>query len=166
MTYNIEHIDGIGPREREQLVSVGITTTDDVLAKCSTAESIREMAERTSISELRLQSWKNQADLMRVSGIGTTYGQLLEASGVESVEALSQRVPENIVNLLDRVNTEKRYARSTPPLRTVQQWVERAQTLQESGERKTRAESRAKLSMTIAREVPSFPTPVRALLPS
>ena len=112
----------------------------------------------THKSEQREQIGQRDRGQLGLAGI------LLEASGVESVAELSQRVPENIVNLFDRVNTMQRLSRSVPPLRTVQKWVQNAQTMQAAGERTNRLEARAKLTMTMAREVPSFPTPTRALL--
>lgn len=72
----------------------------------------------------------HQADLMRVSGIGSEFGRLLETSGVQSVTELRDRKPENVVNLLHRVNGEKKLTRALPSLKTVSKWINRARELQ------------------------------------
>lgn len=67
--------------------------------------------------------------LEQINGIGPNYARLLEASGIEDVATLSQRKPENLVNLMDRVNREQHLIRAIPPEKTVAQWVQRAREL-------------------------------------
>ncbi|MBX9854754.1 MAG: DUF4332 domain-containing protein [Gemmatimonadaceae bacterium] len=67
--------------------------------------------------------------LEQISGIGPNYARLLEASGIEDVATLSQRKPENLVNLMDRVNREQHLIRAIPPEKTVARWVQRAREL-------------------------------------
>jgi len=67
--------------------------------------------------------------LEQINGIGPNYARLLKASGIEDVATLSQRKPENLVNLMDRVNREQRLIRAIPPEKTVAQWVERAREM-------------------------------------
>ena len=67
--------------------------------------------------------------LEQINGIGPNYARLLEASGIEDVATLSQRKPENLVNLMDRVNREQHVIRAIPPEKMVAQWVERAREL-------------------------------------
>lgn len=129
MTYKIEQIEGIGPHYGERLSAVGIHTSDDLLRECGTDAQRRTIEARSGISLTLLSTWVHQADLMRVKGIGSEFGQLLEASGIEDVETLSIRKPENVVNLLDRVNREKRLTRAVPSLKTVRKWVQAAQQM-------------------------------------
>lgn len=67
--------------------------------------------------------------LEQINGIGPNYAKLLEASGIEDVATLSQRKPENLVNLMDRVNREQHLIRAIPPEKTVAQWVQRAREM-------------------------------------
>lgn len=60
----------------------------------------------------QLETWMHQADLMRVSGIGSEFGKLLESSGMQSVAELRDRNPENVENLPHRVNTEQKLTRA------------------------------------------------------
>ncbi len=130
MTYKIEQIEGIGPHFSERLSAVGVRTSNDLLTRCTTDEGCRLLEMRTGISATQLRMWKNQADLMRVSGIGSEFSQLLETAGVETVRQLGMREPANIVNLLTRVNAEKRLTRALPSLKTVTKWVEQAKRME------------------------------------
>ena len=129
MTYKIQQIEGIGPHFGERLSAAGVHTTQDLLDHCGSEAGRRTMATKTGLSEAQLETWVHQADLMRVSGIGSEFGQLLETAGIVTVAELGQREPENIVNLLTRVNEQKRLTRVVPSLRTVSKWVTRAREL-------------------------------------
>lgn len=129
MSYKLEQIEGIGPFFAERLMSAGVHNSDELLSRCSTDEGKRRLADSAAVSVRQLSTWMHQADLMRVSGIGSEFGQLLEVSGVESVEQLSKRDPENIVNLLHRVNSERKLTRAVPSIKTVAKWVERARVI-------------------------------------
>lgn len=129
MDYKIEQIEGIGTHFGQQLMASGVHTTKDLLAKGATEDGRRELALVSGSSAKQLTTWMNQADLMRVSGIGTEFGQLLERAGVESVAELAKRDPENIAHLLARVNDEKKLTRAVPPVKTVQGWVDQAKMM-------------------------------------
>jgi predicted flap endonuclease-1-like 5' DNA nuclease len=129
MTYDIEQVQGIGAQFGLQLMTSGVTTTQELLDKCGTVDKMRQLEAVTGISAKQLATWAHQADLMRVQGIGPEFGQLLERSGVESVGELAMRHPENITHLLARVNAEKKLTRAVPALKTVTGWVERAKIM-------------------------------------
>ncbi len=130
MVYKIEQIEGIGPHFAERLGTAGVHTTEDLLARGATPEGRRQLELATGISAEQVLTWTNQADLMRVSGIGSEFGQLLEASGVNTVKELAQRNAENLVNVMTRINEEKHLTRVLPPLKSVTKWIELAQTME------------------------------------
>jgi predicted flap endonuclease-1-like 5' DNA nuclease len=130
MNYKIEQIEGIGPHFAERLGAAGVHTTADLLARCATPEGREQLAQATGLSATQILTWSNQADLMRVSGIGSEYGQLLESSGVDTVKELAQRNPENLVSVMARINEEKHLTRVVPPVKTVAKWVDNARQLE------------------------------------
>ncbi len=146
MTYKTEEIEGIGPQFAERLGVVGVHNSDDLLERCATAEGRRQLASRTGLSTKQLETWWHQCDLMRVSGIGSEFGHLLESSGVQSVTELSTRDPENVVNLLHRVNNEKKLTRAVPSLKTVSKWINRARELEPVARRDTASVGQAPAS--------------------
>ena len=66
------------------------------------------------------------ADLMRVSGIGRQYAELLEAAGVDTIKELRNRNAENLAAKMDEVNTAKNVANATPSQSMVEDWIVQA----------------------------------------
>jgi predicted flap endonuclease-1-like 5' DNA nuclease len=126
MAYKIDEIEGIGPAYREKLQTAGIGNTDDLLEHCATPKGRAAIAEKTGLSEKNLLGWTNMADLMRVSGIGRQYAELLEASGVDTIKELRNRNAENLAGKMDEVNRQKNLANATPSAKTVEDWIAQA----------------------------------------
>lgn len=130
MNYKIEQIEGIGPQYGERLAAAGVHTSADLLEKCATPEGREKLAVATGLTSGQILTWANQADLMRVSGIGSEFGQLLESAGVDTVKELAQRNPENLVSVMARINEEKRLTRVVPSVKVVAKWVDDAKELE------------------------------------
>ncbi len=126
MAYKIEEIEGIGPGYAQKLTLVNIRTTADLLKSCSDPRGRETVSARTGISPAQLLKWVNLADLMRISGIGSEYSELLEAAGVDTVKELRTRNADNLAAALKDANTRKRLTRTTPGTGTVAKWVKEA----------------------------------------
>jgi predicted flap endonuclease-1-like 5' DNA nuclease len=129
MAYKIDEIEGIGPVYKSKLVAADIKTTDDLLELCRHPEGRKAVAEKTGLSDKHLLGWANMADLMRISGVGPEYAELLEASGVDTVKELKNRNAQNLADKMKEVNAEKKLANATPSSSVVQSWIEQAMTL-------------------------------------
>ena len=130
MAYKIDEIEGIGPAYGEKLGSAGIGTTDDLLTHCCDSSGRKKMAEQTGLSEKSILEWTNMADLMRVSGIGRQYAELLEAAGVDTIKELRNRNAENLAEKMAEVNEQKKLTRAVPAAAQVAKWVEQAKSLE------------------------------------
>ena len=126
MSYKIDEIEGIGPTYRERLQSAGIVSTEDLLSNCASPAGRKTMAEKTGLSEKQILGWTNMADLMRVSGVGRQFAELLEASGVDTIKELRNRNAENLASKMQTVNEEKKLAKTAPTATTVEKWIEQA----------------------------------------
>ncbi|MGI9294580.1 MAG: DUF4332 domain-containing protein, partial [Pseudomonadales bacterium] len=80
-------------------------------------------------TESQLLKWANMADLMRISGVGEEYSELLEAAGVDTVKELRNRNAENLTAAMAATNEQKKLVRSVPSAAQVTKWVEQAKTL-------------------------------------
>jgi predicted flap endonuclease-1-like 5' DNA nuclease len=130
MGYKIEEIEGIGPAYAEKLAAADINTTDELLKLCCDAKGRKATAEKTGLSEGQLLKWANMADLMRISGIGSEYSELLEAAGVDTVKGLRNRNAENLAAKMAEVNATKNLTRALPAGKTVSKWIEQAGSLE------------------------------------
>ena len=129
MAYKIEEIEGIGPAMKDKLALAGISTTDDLLKLCCDKKGRSSTAETSGCSEGQLLKWANMADLMRISGVGQEYSELLEAAGVDTVKELRNRNAANLTAAMASTNEEKKLTRTVPSEKTVTKWVEQAKGL-------------------------------------
>jgi predicted flap endonuclease-1-like 5' DNA nuclease len=130
VAYDLEEIEGIGPAFAQKLGVVKIQTTDDLLRLCGDAKSRKEVAAKTGVSEAQLLKWSNLADLMRVSGIGPQFSELLEASGVDTIKELRTRNADNLADKMKEVNAEKNLTNAVPTATVISGWIERAKGLE------------------------------------
>ena len=130
MGYQIDEIEGIGPVNREKLVAIGIETCGDLLAKCGSKKGRTECSATTGIGESQLLTWANMADMMRVSGIGPQFAELLEASGVDTVKELQHRNAANLAAKMEEVNKEKNLANAVPAESVIEKWIVQAKEME------------------------------------
>ena len=126
MGYKIVDIEGIGSAYAEKLDHANIKTTDDLLELCCSKKGRSEIAEKTGVSEKLLLGWANKADLMRISGIGSEYADLLEASGVDTVKELRNRNADNLATKMAEINEAKSLTRAIPSAKVVGDWISKA----------------------------------------
>ena len=129
MGYKIQEIEGIGPSYGEKLADANIATTDHLLKLCCDKKGRSSVAKTTGLSEKLLLKWANIADLMRISGIGSEFSELLEAAGVDTVKELRHRKADNLAEKMAEVNKTKKLTRAVPSAKTVAKWVEQAKAL-------------------------------------
>jgi hypothetical protein len=122
-------IEGIGRVYAEKLELLGLKTTAALLKRAAHLRGRKDLAVLLGISERKLLSWVNRADLMRVPRIGTQFSDLLEAAGVDTVKELRNRIPENLQTKLLEVNAAKNLARRDPTLEEVSAWVQASKKL-------------------------------------
>ena len=129
MSYKIQEIEGIGPAYAEKLAAADIDTTEELLMLCCDAKGRKATSEKTGVSESQLLKWANMADLMRISGIGSEFSELLEAAGVDTVKELRNRNAGNLAEKMAEVNKEKNLANAVPAESVIEKWIAQAKEL-------------------------------------
>ncbi len=127
--HKIEDIEGIGQVVGEKFRAAGVKDTDSLLKNALTTRQRKTLAEQTGLSEARILKFANMADLYRISGVGSEYSELLEASGVDTVPELAMRNAANLTQAMATVNQEKKLTRQVPTEAEVSKWIEQAKTL-------------------------------------
>ncbi len=128
-TGDIIDIEGIGPAYADKLRAAAVPTVDALLDKGATPEGRAALVEETGIDAPRVLRWVNHADLMRVSGVGPQFAELLEAAGVDSVPELAQRNVDNLVTGLAETNEARNLVGRVPGAGEVSEWIEQAKAL-------------------------------------
>ncbi len=129
MTKKIDEIEGIGQAYAEKLLKAGVKTTDDLLKLCCDAKGRKAVSELTSINTKLLLEWTNMADLMRISGVGKQFAELLEAAGVDTVKELRNRNAANLSAAMAEINAVKKLCKSNPAETMIEDWVKQAKEL-------------------------------------
>ena len=123
----IAEVEGIGPAYAEKLAAIGIKTTDDLLTAGASPSGRSNIARDSGISEKLVLEWVNNADLMRIPGVGTQYSDLLEAAGVDSPAELAQRNAANLETTFREVVAARTgTVRRIPTEAEIAGWIESA----------------------------------------
>ena len=128
MDYEIVDIEGIGAVYGEKLAAARIQTTADLLSRCGSRGGRKRTAESRGLSEKLLLTWSNLADMMRISGIGPQFAEMLEAAGVDTVKELATRRADNLAAKMLEVNPAKNLANATPAETIVDGWIAAAKS--------------------------------------
>jgi predicted flap endonuclease-1-like 5' DNA nuclease len=126
---HINKIEGIGPSHTKKFAEVGVSTVEHLLKAGATPKGRKELATKTGFHEHHLLKWVNQADLLRIKGVGRQYAELLQSSGVDSVKELAQRKPDHLHEKLKASNDAKRQVHIVPNLATITNWIGEAKKL-------------------------------------
>ena len=122
----IEEIEGVGPQLGAKFAEAGVKTTDALLEKGCKRTGRKALAEATGISESRILTFVNMADLFRIKGVAGEYAELLVGSGVDTVKELKTRNAANLAEKVAEVNAEKNLTRKVPTLSQIENWVKQA----------------------------------------
>ncbi len=130
MAYPIQALEGMSASFTTQLDQLGVRTTEDLLRFGANPEDRAALSERSGVSPYLILRWCHQADLMRVSGVGRQFAELLEASGVNTARRLAEQNPRYLAVRLKAVNQETNLSRNVPAESMVGRWIERASRLE------------------------------------
>lgn len=126
---NITEIKGMDDKSAKKFADTGISTVAAFLTACADKKDRKALADKTSIDEKNILNWANRADLSRIKGVSTLYGDLLECAGVDTVPELAQRNAENLQAKMTEVNEDKNLVQKLPTAAQVQDWVSQAKDL-------------------------------------
>lgn len=129
MNYPLKHIDGMTPFLEVKLKSKRIRTTEKLLEAASSVKGRKELATNTGISEQQWLDWANNADCMRIKGMGSEKAKLLRRAGVTTVGELSHRNPRKLAEAMAEANVRHKLMRIQPTEKSVRVLIERARKL-------------------------------------
>lgn len=123
---SISSIRSIGHRNATRLRKSRVRTTESLLDQAATRRGRSVVSERTGIATADLLRWANQADIMRVGGIGSEYADLLSAVGIDTIKGLRRRNAENLMTAVTQINTRRRLVQRLPTIEMIQGWIDDA----------------------------------------
>lgn len=123
-------VEGIGPEYEERLKKAKITTTHQLMAADAAA-----LSKKTDIPEASIRNWQQQADLIRIDGIGKQYAEVLVRAGITSCEQLAQTDSKEVVKKVSAYlkTVKKKPLKGKITAKLVDSWKAEAQTLAATG---------------------------------
>ena len=131
MTYPISDLEGITQEQIKLLKSAGIRTTEKLLDAAGTAKQRKLLATNTKIPMQQWLCWANNADRMRIKGIGHDNSKLLQAIGVVTVRELKYRNPAHIAKAMRELNGKRKLVRILPTENAIKRWIAAARKLEQ-----------------------------------
>lgn len=121
--YPVVEVEGISPEYNARLQAMGIVDTHQLWK--ADAEKV---AKKAGVPVLTVHNWQDMAELSSVRGIGPQHAELLERSGIHTVEQLRKADPDELLSLVRKkqeslkVNIEG----NRPSHSTIEHWIEEA----------------------------------------
>jgi len=127
--HRLSQLERIGVKFSQLLEQAGIEDQQQLLDACCQERGRQALAKQTGINPKLILKWTIHADLARINGIGEEYAELLEKSGVYSVQQLTQFDPEKLLQTMQQVNEQTNVVQQIPTLSHIESWIKQAQTL-------------------------------------
>jgi hypothetical protein len=128
-SYPISALDGLDEDMIADLKSAGIRTTAKLLDRAKDPKGRKALAATTGIDEKQILRWANQADRMRIKGVGKEHAELLQLAGVDTVKELQYRNPAKLARAMAAANGHRKLVRLLPSEKAVVRWIEHAKKL-------------------------------------
>jgi len=125
----IANLESITPDETARLEAANVGTTDDLLGRAATAETLAGLAARTGMDPQVIARLFRMADLMRIAGINEPHTLLLDALNIRSAAELAAQDATALIKAMRRKNVEILVVRGVPPESTVARWISDAKAL-------------------------------------
>jgi len=129
MNATISDLKGLQPEVKTKLESEGIRNTQQFLERTRTQQQRTELAHKVGATPVAIKELANRADLMRLTGVGGDFSNMLEEAGVNSCKELQHRVPEKLYTTLEEIHTNKKIGHRVPALAQVTEWIVEAKKL-------------------------------------
>lgn len=110
----LHFIHFIPEHDLQSLYAVGVSHIETFLERVNTPQERESLAAQTQIAEGDLLTYANVADLMRLPGVDSVLGQLLERSGVDTIVELGKRNPQKLHEAVTATNEREAYTHQTP----------------------------------------------------
>ncbi len=128
-SYEVEEVEGIGKSYGAKLRDSGISTTQELLDKCSNMDGRIEIANHIGIEDFVIRKWASMSDLMRVDGIEGQFAELMVYAGIDSAQDLGQLEANALHKILVDSNAEQNRVKEIPDRNSLESMINEAKTL-------------------------------------
>ena len=129
--YEIETLEGVGPKTGVALRDIGITTIAGFLTNAYLASQRSDIAAKIAVRPKMVDSWASMSDLLRVDGVDHQAAELMHKSGLKNVADLAKQDSASFITKMEEVNTagKRSIAPEVPSNDSVSSWVTQAKSM-------------------------------------
>jgi hypothetical protein len=127
--YTVQDIHIINSEEGKHLSQMSIMSTEDLVDKCSSQEGVERIAKSMGKESWVVRSWVSMADLMRVQGVDTVNAELLELSGISSVQTLASAKLQKLTESIKIIHKHVGKTNHVPDSDEIEKWIKSAESL-------------------------------------
>jgi predicted flap endonuclease-1-like 5' DNA nuclease len=121
-------IVGLEEKHAKLLEKAGIRELEDLLAL--SYYQIAQLARAIGVAVKTLDTWQEQADLMRIEGVTPELAYLLNLIGIDSVKEFARRNAKGTLEKLDQLKKDNpKVLIKVPTLKNVENWIKIAKSL-------------------------------------
>ena len=126
----LEQLPGVSAEQAQQLRSLGLQTTQDLLELARSPQNLQKAANQLNLPLRYLQKWVALSDLSQLPSVGYQYCGLLLHSGIASVSQLAIAAPGRLHSQVRKLHTMMmRRSDLCPTPDQVVRWVQEAKLI-------------------------------------
>ena len=125
----IKDVTDADDQARRLLTDVGIRTAEQLIERGATAASRMALSDETHLDEEVIRGWVHRADLLRISGIGPGFAQLLCLTGVYTTPKLAYRSTGSLYAELSEMNAKAHIVSMLPSPSELHEMITQAKRL-------------------------------------
>ncbi|GAB3544723.1 DUF4332 domain-containing protein [Spirosoma fluminis] len=129
MSIALGELRGVTEAVLNALKGQGLVDGNALLEAAKTPQGRKALASASGVDAAAILELANRADLARIKGIGRVYSDLMEEAGVDTVNELAHRVPQNLHATLIQINKKRQFTQRPPSVEQVSDFVEQAKKL-------------------------------------
>jgi len=126
----LRKIHGVQKEDVKKLESEGVSDTKAMLISGRTHELRIELSKRSGVPLKKIIELAKIADLTRIVDIKGVRVRLLYSTGVDTVEKVATQDPENLRELVTKVNEREKLMKRHPTLVETTYWISQAKELE------------------------------------
>ncbi len=130
INHPIEQLPGLSKSQLQQLNSLGISTTFELLRQGNSLAQRQQLSAQLSTNIKHINKWTALANLARIPGVGCQYCGLLLHAGVSTPQQLAVMTVQRLHPQLLRLQVQLfRRADLAPDTSMVASWIQQAQQM-------------------------------------
>ncbi len=121
--YDIQAIEGIGPKYAAKLKEIGLSTTQLLVEKLfKNHDAIDQVAKALQIQPDALSAWISMADLIKLPGVNGQAAEIMQTVGISSSQELAITNPHSLYSEMVSFNKKSPIVPEVPSVKAISLW--------------------------------------------